>query len=923
MTLIFFSTTQTYGQRDGGAAGEFLRWGIGGRAMSMGRAFVGQADDASAPYWNPAGLAYLDQIEVSLMSTYLYNDVHYHYLGMAWPLKERLTLGANVIGYYVRGIQNREMIGDNLVKSGDFTWGEMAALYSLGYRVLDWPTVEVGLTYKRLYRKFDYSDETCGWDFGLRVRLGSWPLFLGFQVQNFNWWKFKSPELGYDTFPYLIRSGLSYTVTDCLLKKRWILNFDVDGLQGVSPKHFDYKAGIDLAINQFLSIRAGGNYQNNHKWEWTAGIGLAKFKFWQNLSFDYSVGRANELGYEVRGKGVTPRTSFTIKKQNSSYFKELYDEAKDKCWRTNRGKYLFHKIIDKGCYEPYAVKAIIRLGDMAFEEEKYAEALDFYSAAWTTDEFDENEIYNFFKHENVQGDSGITFSYFNYLESLTHEIYFNFLKNCLYQPEKNRKKNTFIKTNNCYGLTSKYYDYEKNAHRYFFDRILVSFLKAIINENSSEIQAISDSLKLIFDAHNSTTFDWRKAVACFNYGICLMQLDRLSDAKSAFNQIIQKYENRLPVKSIDNAKFLGLSDNFIADDAQLLLGICYLKKKNYEQALLTWAKIPLLYPESDVIDFARSRISNLIESEKFYSQKQDTLRVEEIPEISVTQSPYLAENLNYPFQMVKDDRGNTYISIPTQQMVKIYDKQKRSVKKPIPDFIFPWSFTIANYRVETEKPIQLFVFVADAKSGKIKGIAIQDKKYGFFNHIDSTTDPLPTMPVSLINLSDTTIMVANARNNKLSKHNTRTTKKKPVFVRLAKNDSLQIPNSITINKATNKVYVADWGNRRIAEFISQQDTLIFTQNLPYPQSTGTSLWFPLHLAVSNELNQNYLYVLYQQEPEAQNNLILKYDLKSNNIEKLLVAGTVFSFFIEKEETKPILYLVDRKKNGKIIKIELE
>jgi long-chain fatty acid transport protein len=47
-------------------AGGFALSGLGSRAMSMGGAFRGLADDATAIYWNPAGLAYLTSNELSL-----------------------------------------------------------------------------------------------------------------------------------------------------------------------------------------------------------------------------------------------------------------------------------------------------------------------------------------------------------------------------------------------------------------------------------------------------------------------------------------------------------------------------------------------------------------------------------------------------------------------------------------------------------------------------------------------------------------------------------------------------------------------------------------------------------------------------------------------------------------------------------------
>src|SRR5262245_57375127 len=45
-------------------AGEFLHVGAGARAIGMGGAFIAIADDASAAYWNPAGLPFLGKHEI-------------------------------------------------------------------------------------------------------------------------------------------------------------------------------------------------------------------------------------------------------------------------------------------------------------------------------------------------------------------------------------------------------------------------------------------------------------------------------------------------------------------------------------------------------------------------------------------------------------------------------------------------------------------------------------------------------------------------------------------------------------------------------------------------------------------------------------------------------------------------------------------
>jgi len=53
---LALSVTQVYAVSE--AACLFLLISPGARAAGMGEAFVGLADDATAVYWNPAGLAF-------------------------------------------------------------------------------------------------------------------------------------------------------------------------------------------------------------------------------------------------------------------------------------------------------------------------------------------------------------------------------------------------------------------------------------------------------------------------------------------------------------------------------------------------------------------------------------------------------------------------------------------------------------------------------------------------------------------------------------------------------------------------------------------------------------------------------------------------------------------------------------------------
>lgn len=68
-------------------AGEFLRLGAGARPLGMGGAFVALADDASAVYWNPAGLAGATEREVLLMHAEQFGSlVNYDFGAFSLPL---------------------------------------------------------------------------------------------------------------------------------------------------------------------------------------------------------------------------------------------------------------------------------------------------------------------------------------------------------------------------------------------------------------------------------------------------------------------------------------------------------------------------------------------------------------------------------------------------------------------------------------------------------------------------------------------------------------------------------------------------------------------------------------------------------------------------------------------------------------------
>ena len=77
---------------DGGQAGEFLRYGVGARAMSLGGAYTALADDATGFFLNPAGLSSVIRKDLSTYYSSVYGGGDLITVGLALPSNE-LRLG--------------------------------------------------------------------------------------------------------------------------------------------------------------------------------------------------------------------------------------------------------------------------------------------------------------------------------------------------------------------------------------------------------------------------------------------------------------------------------------------------------------------------------------------------------------------------------------------------------------------------------------------------------------------------------------------------------------------------------------------------------------------------------------------------------------------------------------------------------------
>lgn len=70
----------------GTAAAQFLKIGVGARAMGMGGSFTAIANDVSTIYWNPAGIANLNRTSISFTHSQWFADISHDFAGVVMPI---------------------------------------------------------------------------------------------------------------------------------------------------------------------------------------------------------------------------------------------------------------------------------------------------------------------------------------------------------------------------------------------------------------------------------------------------------------------------------------------------------------------------------------------------------------------------------------------------------------------------------------------------------------------------------------------------------------------------------------------------------------------------------------------------------------------------------------------------------------------
>src|SRR5258706_14613795 len=267
----------------GTSGGTILNIPVGVRAIGMGEAYTAQADDVSSLYWNPAGIAFLNQSQASFMYNQYVKDLTYQNASVAVPL-EYGGIGASLSYLSYGHIQGYDAAGN---AAGDVNAHSGVATLGGGVLGNNWAA---GVNVKGVQESLADVPAT-----GVAADLGATLVFPtevhgatlrgAFAVRNLG------KGLKYidqtDPFPRQWRIGVAAVH---MMNQR--LNVSLDYGQERDSSGAAY-AGAEYWVIPHVALRAGYAGSDTEGAGVRAGIGL-KLK---DISFDYAFCNYGDLGY--------------------------------------------------------------------------------------------------------------------------------------------------------------------------------------------------------------------------------------------------------------------------------------------------------------------------------------------------------------------------------------------------------------------------------------------------------------------------------------------------------------------------------------------------------------------------------------------------------------------------------------------------
>jgi tetratricopeptide (TPR) repeat protein len=369
-TLLLFlvSSLPLYSQSDGNYGTTMnISYGAGARAMGLGRAYVSIANDATAMFWNPAGLELVPRTTFTLFHHQIFEGTIYDYAGFVYPT---LTYGTIGIGLARLGTGEIIMRDEFNVNIGKMNYEEDELYFSYGKK-LPW-NILAGFTFKLRRQSFtgvNEEDTSPGFDAGFMYRPGWDDGIFANMAFGFSYRNLLSPNLRLgqeaDQEPAHLTFGM---VKGLRAGETGIFNLVVD-LRQSKYESVNLLFGTEYVFQDLGTIRVG---LDNMNLAFGAGV---KYSF---VQIDYS------FGSTISDGEFPPTHRFSITFDIGKSREELFTEAEQE--RLQREAELVAST--KEAERQNVINESMELGKEYLAEGKYFDAYSEFQQVISLEPFD-------------------------------------------------------------------------------------------------------------------------------------------------------------------------------------------------------------------------------------------------------------------------------------------------------------------------------------------------------------------------------------------------------------------------------------------------------------------------------------------------------------------------------------------------------
>jgi len=185
--IILFCSVNVYASGEttkaGTSAAQFLKIGVGARAQALGGAFAAVSHDASSIYWNPAGIASIDEITWSGSHTQWFAEITHQFTAIVVPISRSAALGFSAT---LLTMDEEEITTIDQPSGTGLFWDASDLAIGVSYATQLTDRFSIGLTGKYISQKiFNESASTYALDVGTMLDTGFHGVVIGMSFTNF------------------------------------------------------------------------------------------------------------------------------------------------------------------------------------------------------------------------------------------------------------------------------------------------------------------------------------------------------------------------------------------------------------------------------------------------------------------------------------------------------------------------------------------------------------------------------------------------------------------------------------------------------------------------------------------------------------------------------------------------------------------